>query len=72
MPDLIPPDPLLTATVYVNEDLTNKRARLLWRARTAKKEKRIQDCWTSDGNLLVKTNQNRIEMIKGLADFDKF
>ena len=47
---------LLRATrpdVYISEDLTQMRSRLLYVARTIKRERKIQDCWSYDGRIVV-------------------
>ena len=44
--------------IFINEDLTKTRVNLLYQARKAKKEKRIKDCWTFDGTVLIKDNSN--------------
>lgn len=54
-----------TTPIFLNEDLTKRRAQLFWKARQLKKEKRIHDAWTYDGNILVKDRNNRIVAIKG-------
>ena len=50
--------------VFVNEDLTQTRSKLLWQARTLKRQKQITDCWSWDGNILVKDKQSKIIPIK--------
>lgn len=49
--------------IYVNEDLTPKRAKLMKLAREEKKGKNIIDCWTVDGKVLIK--------LKGKGDKDE-
>ena len=46
--------------IFINEDLTKKRASLLWKARCNKRDGKINDCWSSDGLILVKNLQNKI------------
>ena len=46
--------------IYINEDLTQKRSKLLWQARKFKSDKRISDCWSWDGNILIKDKNSRI------------
>lgn len=47
--------------IFVNEDLTKGRASLLYAARQEKKKKEplISDCWTYDGRIMVKLNDNK-------------
>lgn len=49
--------------VFINEDLTKARSHLLWRSRQSKKEQKLLDCWTHDGNVLVKDKQGKITPI---------
>ena len=51
-------------SVYINEDLTQRRSRLLYQARLQKKEKRITDAWTKDGNIFIKALDGKISHIK--------
>ena len=53
------PDPS-TRHIFINEDLTKKRATLLWRARKLKHDGRIHDCWSHDGRILIKNLVNKI------------
>ena len=49
--------------VYVNEDLTSKRAALARRARQLKKDKRITDTWTRDGVVFMKLKDGSIDSL---------
>lgn len=49
--------------VFVNEDLTRKRAKLLFLARKMITDKKLLGAWSSDGRILVKNNQNKIVAI---------
>lgn len=51
-------------TVFINEDLTRSKATLLWGARQHKRNNNIKDCWSADGNILVKDKVGRIHPIK--------
>ena len=51
---------------------TRKRSNLLWKTRCLKRDKKIQDCWSSDGTILVKTNEHKIISIRNMVDVDKF
>ena len=46
--------------IFINEDLTKKRTSLLWKVRCIKRDGKINDCWSSDGLILVKNLQNKI------------
>ena len=58
--------------VYINEDLTSKRAALAYKARSLKKENKINDCWTYTGRVLVKTNTGMIKEIHSAKDLDMY
>ena len=49
--------------IYINEDLTKMRSNLFWKARQRKKDGKLSDCWTYDGNILVKTSNGKIVRI---------
>ena len=51
------------AKVYINEDLTAARSSLLWQARQRKKSKAIGDCWSHDGQVLIKTKNGKVKPI---------
>ena len=55
-------------TLYVNEELTRRRAALAKKTRELKKEKKITDCWTFNGKVLVKTIDGTVREIR--ADID--
>ena len=55
-------------TLYVNEDLTRRRAALAKKTRELKKEKKITDCWIFNGKVLVKTIDGTVREIR--ADID--
>ena len=40
--------------LFINEDLTHARSQLFYKTRQLKREKKINDTWTHDGNVLVK------------------
>ena len=57
--------------LYINEDLTQFRSKLLYQARVLKKDKRIKECWSSDGTLLIKDNDGRIFTINTITDLNR-
>lgn len=57
--------------VYVNEDLTRKRSKLLFDARVLKNQKKIVDCWSSDGKILVKDKNRVISSIRNIVDLKR-
>lgn len=57
--------------IFLNEDLTKGRAKLLWEARQKKKEGGINDCWSADGRILIKNYANKIVPISNSTDLLK-
>ena len=58
--------------IYINEDLTAFRASLAYLTRDLKKTKRINDCWTSQGNILIKDLANKVININNKGDLGKY
>ena len=50
--------------VFIHEDLTQFRAALLYKARQAKRQHDIVDCWSFDGRIVIKDANNKIHTIK--------
>ena len=46
--------------IFINEDLTKLRSNLFRKARQHRKDGKLSDCWTYDGNILVKTSNGKI------------
>ena len=59
-----------TEQIYVNEDLTQRRAALAAATRQMKKTHKINDCWTYIGKIVIKTLTNIIKVINTEAEFD--
>ena len=55
-------------TVYVTEDLTRRRAALAKKTRQLKKSRKINDCWTFSGKVVVKTMDGVVKEIRSDAD----
>ena len=47
------------ARIYVSEDLTRVRSRILYRTRKLKKQQQIKDTYTRDGRIIIKTLSDR-------------
>ncbi|KAK2170067.1 hypothetical protein NP493_1165g01097 [Ridgeia piscesae] len=58
-----------TEQIYVNEDLTQRRAALAAATRQMKKPHKINDCWTYNGKIVVKTLTNIIKVINTEAEY---
>ena len=54
--------------IYINEDLTARRAKLAYDARQLKKTKKIVDCWTTYGKVMIKDSANKIREIKSPSE----
>ena len=54
----------VTPKIFINDDLTSKRATLLWKARMAKTAGRLKDCWSSDGRIVIKDMNDQIHTIR--------
>ena len=59
-----------TEQIYVNEDLTQRRAALAAATRQMKKTHKFNDCWTYNGKIVIKTLTNIIKVINTEAEID--
>ena len=57
--------------LYINDDLTTRRAKMAYDTRTMKKDNKIMDCWTSYGKVLIKDLTSKVIEIKSLSDLLK-
>ena len=60
------------ARLYINEDLTAKRAKLLWECRKVKKLRRIGDCWSFMGKIFIKEPNGTIKGIRKTTDLQRY
>ena len=60
------------ARIFINEDLTAKRATLAFKTRELKKGGRIAHCWTHSGRVLIKDNDNHIHEVSSPNDLQRF
>ena len=51
------------AQVFINEDLTQRRASMAYQTRELKSQHKISDCWTHYGIIVVKETNNTIKRI---------
>lgn len=56
------------SSIFLNEDLTQCKATLLYKARQLKKKNIIADCWSYDGRILIKNSHGIIKTIKEEKD----
>ena len=54
--------------IFISEDLTKRRATLLFHARQLKKKKKIMAAFTRDGRVLVLDNARKIHNVSSLSD----
>jgi uncharacterized coiled-coil protein SlyX len=60
-----------TPPVYINEDLTQSRSKLLAEARQARRDKLISKCWSSDGRIFIRDNASVKHLIKTKHDLEE-
>lgn len=65
-------DPNNHYKIYINEALTQQRAKLYKQTRDLFKDKKIASCWTSDGKILVKSHDDRTVNIQNETDLEQF
>ncbi|KAK2162738.1 hypothetical protein NP493_1504g00001 [Ridgeia piscesae] len=58
--------------VFVNEDLTQRRAALAAATRQLKRNQKIADCWTYNAKIVIKTLANAIKIISTQAELNTF
>ena len=58
--------------VYVNEALCKSRSKLSFAARQLKLKKKINDTWTHDGRIKIRTTYNRVVNIDTMDDLQKY
>jgi len=56
--------------VFLNEDLTKNRSKIMWTARNLWKDRKFKDVWTSDGRILVRDWAGAIHQINSTQDLD--
>ena len=57
--------------LYLNEDLTRRRAQLLAKARSLKKEGKILGAWSADGRLFIKNKRGTIQPLHTMPDLNR-
>ena len=60
-----------TPPIFINEDLTKKRYTLLRDALKMKKTGKINDCWSFDGQILIKNKANKVIPVKNIWELTK-
>ena len=59
------------SSVFVQDDLTQRRAYLAFQVRQMKRNKQILDTWVSYGKIMAKDNHSRIVTINSTRDLSK-
>ena len=49
--------------VYISEDLTAAKGNLLYKARILKREEKIKQCWSYDGRIYIKKNNEDMKVV---------
>ena len=60
------------APIFIQDDLTQRRANLAYQARQLKRNKLVMDTWISFGKIMVKDNHSHITTVNCTSDFSKF
>ena len=60
------------SSVFINEDLTHQRSRLLYQSRQLFKSGAVANVWTSDGVILVKDENRKIQSVLKADDLSQF
>ena len=58
--------------IFINEDLTARRASLARQTRSLKKDRKVTDCWTTGGNVMIKELNNKIRQVKSESDLKNY
>ena len=58
--------------VYFNEDLTKGRSLMAYETRQLRASKKIADCWTYNGHVVIKDNNNAIKRINSLEELKMY
>ena len=58
--------------IYMNEDLTTQRAKLFSVGRSLLKDKHIEQVWTFNGNIKIKTLSGHVKSIQNMKDCKAF
>ena len=62
---------LKSTNIYINEDLTRTRQNVAYHARQLKKKQAIQDTWTRDGIIMVRTFANTVVRVATMDELAK-
>ncbi len=58
--------------IFINEDLTQTRAKIAHQARILKKSSKIKDTWTLDGLIFVRKLDNNVSVISTITEMEKY
>jgi len=57
--------------IFINEDLTRMRSKIMYEARKKKKEGLINDAWTYDGRMIIKEKNGKISTIVDIENLNR-
>ena len=57
-----------TDKIFINDDLTPRRAKLSFDARASKRANKITDCWTAYGRVMIKDLASKVFQLKSASD----
>ena len=58
--------------LYIQDDLTPRRAKLTYQARQLKRNGKVSDTWVTENKIIVKDLRNKIHDIKSHSDLESF
>ena len=58
--------------LYIQDDLTPRRAKLAYQARQLKRNGKVSDTWVTENKIIVKDLRNKIHDIKSHSDLESF
>ena len=56
--------------LYLNYDLTKSRQQLLYRSRQEKTSNKVDDYWSTDGTILIKTLDHNIAAVRNATELE--
>ena len=60
-----------TDKIFINDDLTARRAKLSFDARASKRANKIADCWTAYGRVMIKDLAGKVLQLNSASDLPR-
>ena len=60
-----------TDKIFINDDLTPRRAKLSFDARASKRANKITDCWTAYGRVMIKDLTGKVLQLNSASDLPR-